>query len=277
MRFMTQGKRWLLTITASCIVMFAASCTNNLTAVREWSKTSLEATQYNELVDTYADTPARLKRYHNSGLWDVQIAMRMKQAEALKQILSVVTDYMGALTTLSADGTVAYSKDVNTLTDRIRKLDTGISGNTLGAVGSLGNTLLKAYQSKQVANIVGEANDPLQAILKGELREIINRDFRADLETEKVYIGSYYDHLLNKGHTSEAAKVALMEWKEMRLEQNARRMQAVAAYLKVLDKVSEGHQKLYENRKQLDKKTLIKDLFSLANELRQQIKILTQS
>jgi hypothetical protein len=280
MRQITQRKGWLLTVTVLCIVIFATSCTT-LTAVREWSKTSLEATQYNELVTTYANTPERLKRYDPSGPWDDQISLRKSQAEALKQILSVVSDYMAALAILSADSTVDYSKDVDTLTKAIGGLNAGISTDTLGAVGSVVKTILgaaaKAYQARQVATIVEQANGPLQVILRGELRQIVDQDFRTDLKVEKAALDRYYDSLQQTGSPSPAAKEALKEWKELRLEQNAIRVKAVDAYLVVLDKVAEGHQKLYDNRNKLDAKTLIKDLHSLVVDLRNEIKILAQS
>jgi len=275
-----QQRRWLLALMALCLVVLAASCTD-LTAVRDWSKKSLEASQYNEIVTTYANTPERLKKYDPAGSYDNQIADRKKQAEALKQILSVVSDYMAALATLSADGTVDYSKDVDSLTTSIGKLNAGISQNTLGAVGSLVKDLLgaaaQAYQAKQVANIVEKANDPLQVILRTDLRQIVDRDFRRDLTIEKTWIDHYYDDLLHQGRPSAAAIEALNEWREERLEQNAKRVEAVDAYLKVLDAVANGHQKLYDNRNKLDAKTLIKDLYSLVEDLQKQITILVKS
>lgn len=280
MRSMTQRRRWLLAVAASCIVILAASCTN-LTAVRDWSKTSLEATQYNEIVTTYADTPERLKRYDPSKPWDIQVALRKNQAEALKQILSVVSDYMAALATLAADSTIDYGKDVDSLTTSIGKLNAGISPETLGAVGSLARTMLvtgaRIYQAKQVANIIEDANRPLQTVLKGQLRQIVDKYFREDLMAEKRYIDWYYDNLVHTGSPSLAAKVALEEWKELRLQQNATRVKAVEAYLVVLDKVAEGHQKLYDNRNKLDAKTLVKDLYKLVVELQKQIRILAES
>ena len=244
-------------------------------------RTSLEATQYNEVVTTYANTPERLKRYDPSGPWDSQTTLRKNQAEALRQLLSVVSDYMAALATLSADSTIDYTKDVDSVTTSIGKLDAKISKNTLGAVGSLVKDLLetaaKAYQAKQVAKIVGEANDPLQAILRGELRGIVDQDFRRDLEAEKTTLDLYYNRLLLEGRPSAAAKAALREWREARQEQNAKQLEAVDAYLKILDKVAEGHQKLYDNRNKLNAKTLIKDLYSLVVDLRKQIKILAKS
>ncbi|MBN1931544.1 MAG: hypothetical protein JW786_08060 [Desulfobacterales bacterium] len=280
MTLIKQRKKWFLAVAVSGIVLFAVACAD-LTAVREWSKTSLEATRYNELVITYADTPERLKRYDTAGTWDDQIAVRKNQAEALSQILSLVSDYMAALSTLSADSTIDYDKDVDALNIAIGKLNAGVSTDTMGAVNSLVKTVLgaaaKAYQAKQVTNIVAQANDPLQAILRGELRKIVDQDFRRDLKIEKTLLDRYYDSHLQIGSPSSAAKTALEEWKELRLKQNAIRLKAVDAYLEVLDKIAEGHQKLYNNRNKLNAKNLIKDLYSLAVELRKQINILAES
>jgi hypothetical protein len=277
---MKPRRKYFLKAVIAGIVIFAASCTN-LTAVREWSKTSVEATQYDEIVATYADTPQRLKRYDPSGPWEDQIALRKNQAAALSQILSVVSDYMAALTALSGDSLIDYKKDVDALTTGLGKLNAGISTETIGAVGSLVKTILGAsvqlYQARQVATIVERANAPLQVILGGELRLIVDQDFRRDLKIERTFLDRYYDAQLQTGRASDAAKIALGEWKEVRLEQNAERLKAIDAYLEVLDNVSEGHQQLYNNRNKLDAKTLTKDLYSLTMQLRKQIKILIKS
>lgn len=264
-------------ITLSCFVLICTACTN-LAAVHEWSKTSLEATQFNEIVTTFVDTPERLKRYDSNGPWQEESGNRKKQSEALKQMLSIVSDYMNALATLSADATVDYKKDVDVLTASIGKLDAGVSKDTLGAAGSLASTVLnaaaKAYQAAQVEKIVEEANAPLQLMLRSELRNIVDKDFRRDLQIEKSSMNAYYDYLLRHGNPSEAAKDAVNEWQEERIRQNDKKLRAVDAYLKVIDTVAIGHQKLFDNRNKLDAKALIKDLYSLSAELRKQIKIL---
>jgi len=314
MSSMIQRKRWRLAAGSCCIVLLITSCTN-LAAVHEWSNTSFDATQFNEIVTTYSKTPERLKRYDPGGDWDEQAIVRGKQAEALRKILSVVSDYMAALAILSADSTVDYNKEVDALTKGIGKLNVGFSKETVGAVGSVVKTVLgaaaKGYQARQVAKVVTQANEPLQVILRGELREIVDKDFRGDLKIEADWLDRYYDALLQKdglspegieelkrllqnsnlslatkeelkqlvarGNSSPVARTALTEWKELRVQENVARLKAVDAYVVVLDKVAEGHQKLYDSRNDLDAKTLIRELFSLVVELRKQIRILAES
>jgi hypothetical protein len=264
-----------------CTILLITSCTN-LKAVHEWSQTSLEATQYNQIIATYTDTPQRLKQYDPKPLinYDEVTKTRKKQGEEITRILSVVSDYMIALATLSSDTTFDYSKDVKSVTDGIKGLGTDITDAQLGAVGKivtlLGNASAQAYQARQIANVIEQANDPLQTILKGDLRKIVNGFFRLDLAQEKSWLTKYYEDLQYAGRPNKAAVVSITEWMELRSDQNAKRMDAVNAYVKILDKISEGHQKLYEDRKKLDSEALIKKLLTLSVELRQQIVILNK-
>lgn len=271
-----RGRLVFASLLALSVLLYACV---NLKAVNEWSTTSLDATLYNGIVATYANTPERLKRYDPDTSYDEDIELRKNQAEALKKILSVVSDYMAALSTLSADSTVIYDADVDALTSSIGKLNAGISEATLGAVGSIVKTVLgaaaEAYQARQVSKVVEKANQPLQDILSGELRQIVDVDFRRDLMIERTMIDRYYDSLVQTGSPSSAAKVAVSEWKEVRLAENEKRIDAVNAYIKVLDKVSEGHKKIYDNRNKLDAIELAKELYPLVSELRKQIQILS--
>jgi alpha-amylase/alpha-mannosidase (GH57 family) len=272
---------------AFCIAAPLTGCTD-LSAVRKWSSTSLEAAQYNQLITTYVDTPQRLKRYSSLPQLDETSVSRKKQAEALKEILLVVTDYMAALATLSADSTVDYSKQeaalkssITALNGKINSGNQKVSEQQLSAAGTIITTLLntaaKAYQAKQVSLIVEQANQPLQSLLAkdGFLYQVVDLDFRRDLVTEQTAIDIFYSNLSD--NRNRAAHEAVEDWKEVRNSDNAKRLQAVDAYLKVLDKIAEGHQALYKNRGSLDSAALIKQLEQLIVELRKQIQILAQA
>ncbi len=253
-----------------------AACTD-LSAVREWSTTSMQAAQFNEIVGTYKDTPQRLVRYDPGGaaLWQEQAQVRAQQAEALELQLDLVAEYMGSLAALSADSASDYAKDVKTLTASIGK--TGqVSEATVGAAGKLAATLLnaaaQAWQKRKVAQLIEEANPPLQQILAGELHAIVDRDFRRDIAIEASFLDRYFEDLLRVGGGSDPANAALNEWFILRKQENARRAVAVDAYLGVLEKIAAGHQKLFDGRNDLDAAGLAKDLFQLAKEIRSNIK-----
>jgi hypothetical protein len=273
---MVQRKSILCVQVLSVLLVYVLSACTDLSAVREWSSTSLEATQFNEVVVTYADTPERVAFYDKgqASFWETQAKTRAEQAKALELQLSLVGDYMEALRALSADGVTDYTQDVGQLTGSLKR--TGfVSEPTVGAAGKLATTLLNAatgaWRKGEVGRLIGKANAPLQDILAGELRSIVDKDFRGDLANEAGFLDSYFKRLLRIGGGSETANAALNEWYVLRKQENARRVAAVDAYLSVLDKISEGHQKLYDSRNDLDAVQLVTDLFKLAKEIRKDV------
>ena len=261
------------------VVAFAvglSACTD-LSAVREWSDTSMQAAQFNEIVTTYQDTPVRLAAYdeRRAQAWNAQAEVRKAQGEALRLQLDLVAEYMGALAALSADSAADFSENVDNLTESLEETRQA-SGATIGAVGSLVKTLLNAaaqdWQKNKVGDLVEQANDPLQSLLAGELRTIVDKDFRGDLENEALVLDLYFEDLLANSKASPTAVAALKEWFILRKAENARRVAALDAYLGVLDKIAEGHQKLFDNSGNLDAADLAKDLFKLAKEIRKNVK-----
>ena len=278
----------LLPIVAATLFLVTA-CTD-LTAVRAWSETSVEATRFNEVVVTYADTSRRLARYDDQDattqrIWTRQQETRQAQAEALESMLSLVSDYMSTLSALSADSTVDFSKEAEVFSASLGRLNgvTGqsVSPETLGAVSSIATTLsdaaLSGWRARKVGEVVEQANAPLQTLLRGELRMIVDIDFRRDLDIERRFLDTHFESLIRDPATSPAAAAALDEWFLVRQAENADRTAALDAYLGILDKIAEGHQRLYDERGALDAVGLAKDLFRLVREIRDEIRIVARA
>lgn len=266
---------------ASLLVVLVTACTD-LGAVRNWADTSLEAAQFTEVVATYADTPQRLAVYDSAGAaeWQNNVPIRAAQADALILQLDLVADYMAALALLADDKATDYSEDMGALTSAMQK--TGwVGSDGISAAGGLISTLLnaatEAWREDQVTELIEEANGPLQTLLAGSLRDIVDQDFRRDLQIEAGIQKNYFDGLLDDEDASPAAKAALGEWLTVRQAENSRRQDKVDTYLQVLDQIAEGHQKLYDNRNELDGVALAKDLFKLAKKVRSNVKDLVKS
>ncbi len=269
--------------------LISTACTD-LTAVHAWSNTSVEATRFNEIVVNYADTPVRLARYDNQdgttqSFWSGQQETRQAQAEALESMLSLVSDYMSVLSTLSADSTVDFTEEVETYTESMVRLKavapSSMSEEAIGAVGSivgaLGDVALARWQAREVGKVVEAANDDLQTLLAGELRSIVDSDFRRDLMIERQFLDTHFESLIRDPVTSPAAAAALEEWFLVRQAENRRRMDALNAYLEILDKIAEGHQRLYDERDALDAVALAKDLFKLVRDIRDDIRVVARA
>ncbi len=272
------------------VMLFLATACTDLTAVRAWSETSVEATRFNEVVVAYADTPKRLARYDSQDaatqrIWTRQGETRQAQAEALEAMLSLVSDYMSTLSTLSADSTVDFSKEVDVFSGPVKRLadmaGASVSPETLGAVDSLVKTLgdaaLNRWQARKVGEVVEQANASLQTLLRGELRTVVDTDFRRDLNIERQFLDTHFESLIRDRQTSPAAAAALDEWFLVRQAENSRRTAALDAYLEILNKIADGHQRLYEERDALAAVDLAKDLFKLVREIRDEIRIVARA
>ncbi len=264
--------------------VFAAllvACTD-LSAVREWSTTSMEAAQFNEVVATYADTPTRLSVYDADAAesWGAQADLRAAQAKALELQLSVVADYMAALSALAADSAVSFSGDIDTLRESLNntgKLEKSTIDASAGLLTTVANAAANLWRQQQIGLLIEGANAPLQQILRTELRSIVNQDFRRDLEIESAFLERYFEDLLRTGGGSATANASLQEWFVVRRVENQRRQAAVDSYLKVLDNISDGHQKLFDQRDNLAARQLAQDLFALAKEMRDNVKEILKS
>ncbi|MEM9762494.1 MAG: hypothetical protein AAF968_08305, partial [Pseudomonadota bacterium] len=231
----------------------------DLAAVNKWATTATDATRFNQVVATYTDTPKRLSRYapDQSDEFEAQAAKRNKQAETIRETMRAVEAYMSALAMLSGDAPVDLSEDIGTITTNLGEL--GIANaTTLNAVGEivslLGNEAINVWRAERIGDLVEQGNAPLQDILgaDGQLYDIVSRSLANDLDNERLLLQIYFATLERDRRTSPGARAALIEWREQRTTENARRTAVVEAYKKILIDLAEGHQSLYDSRNDLD-------------------------
>lgn len=84
-------------------------------------------------------------------------------------------------------------------------------------------------------------------------------------------IENYYRTLIAQSN-DPAGKAALAEWQEVRMATLADHSQTIQDYATLLGKISEGHQKLYDGRKDLAKKQLLKQIKQSVKELKDLLK-----
>jgi hypothetical protein len=276
----------VIAASTSCAVLLSACV--DLSAANGWAETSTQATQFQEIVTTYVDTPERLARYAPDVTppWKDLTEPRKQQGEALGKILKGVSEYMSALATLSADGTVeAVGKGIDGLGGKVASIQVNgkpvVKKETATAVGGLVKTIstavLNGWKSRQVEKFIVSANPDIQIILKSELMTIVDKDFRADLKIEASEIDRYYENLIRLGSGSDAANAALSEWQILRVAENAKRVAAVDAYVKLLGKIAAGHQALAEHEGDLDDLKIVKLLFGYVKDMQTHIKVLIKA
>jgi len=266
-------------LSAIALLAFTQGCATNLKAIQDFANLSAESAEYTALVDEYVEFPNRQKRYQPPSRHARLEAMaqdRATQQSALLLRQRIVETYMNSLGRLAADEIVDNTEELGTLSAALQN-QAGTNPQETEAyeqmAGILTRVAIDRWRQRQLQYLIEQANPPIQRIL-GSLQHIVSDGFGGDLQTEEAALQNYYTTLIMESN-DPAGKAALAEWKELRTSQVQERAQAVQTYRTVLDKISEGHQQLFDGRHQLDSKQVleqvkhaVKDLQSLLDAIK---------
>ena len=266
-------------LSAVLLLAFTQGCATNLKAIQDFANLSAESAEYTALVDEYVEFPNRQKRYQPPSRHASLEAMAQERATQKSALLlrqHIIETYMNSLGRLAADDIVDNTEELGTLSAALQN-QAGTNPQETEAYEKMAGILTKVaidrWRQRQLQDLIEQANPPLQQIL-GALQHIVSDGFGGDLQTEEAAIQNYYTTLIMESN-DPAGKAALAEWKELRTSQAQERAQAVQTYRTVLDKISEGHQQLFDGRHQLDSKQVleqvkhaVKDLQSLLDAIK---------
>lgn len=199
-------------------------------------------------------------------------------------IYASINGYFDGLTNLSNNDLTDYNFDAlkKSLTEG-DFADIKIDKEQVNAYSKISKLLLKAttdaYRKNKLKKYIEEANEPIQILLK-KFQFILQKNLEDELNFKKEKLYAYYTEMnLNLGKTlTEYEKgKATIDYYQQLSDINTKQKQ-IDAFAKSLTAISDGHQKLYENRNKLTVKELkdlltqyssdIQDLISEFNKLK---------
>ncbi len=252
MKLHRSGQGWRVVVVA--LVVLAASGCVSLGAVRDFASTSSDAVQYSHLVNAYAATPTRLKRYEPQSQWPVldrQATEREGQRERLLLRQKLIQDYMDALGQLAADDLVSYDNQLDALGAAVKNAKFA-DQNEAAAFSAVSKLLVGAVTDRwrrgKVVSLIEQTEAPFQVV--------------------SVALDKYYGTLQREGK-DPAGLAALAEWREMREAQLRDRDSAIASYTTVLKTIAAGHHKLYESRHELSKPEIKAEIHTYTMRLKE--------
>lgn len=263
-----------ITIVFSTIVLlaFTQGCTTNLKAIQDFASLSAESAQYTTLVDDYLDFPQRQKRYQppsRHAHLDAMAQDRASQKTSLLLRQSIIETYMKSLGRLAADEVVDNTEELAQLSAALESQapTTPKEAEAFKKIaGIVTSVAVKRWRQDQLQNLIEQANTPIQQVLES-LHHIVSDGFGGDFQTEEAAIQNYYMTLTMESQ-DPAGKAALAEWKDLRMSQVHERSEAVQIYGKVLDQISDGHQRLFDQRQNLTKKEVLQEVGKSVKDLR---------
>ena len=253
----------LLGLTQGCV---------DLKAIQDFANISAESAEHTALVDNYVEFPNRQKRYQPAdrhAQLDAMAQDRMTQKAELLLRHDIIEEYMEALGKLAADEIVDQSEELSQLTTNLQN-QAGTNPAETEAFGKIAGILTKAlsdgWRKRQLQELIEQSNDPLQIIVKS-LKHIVVDGFGGDDQNEQFAIQSYYQTKIAQSN-DPAGIAALEEWQELRVAALADHTQAIQTYAALLDEISEGHQKLFDARKDLGTEQVLQQMQQSVKELK---------
>lgn len=268
-----------LAVSTLLTVGLLAGCVD-LAAVRQFAKTSAATADYKQVVSDYAREPLRRKQYapaSQATKLDDEAKTRGEQAITLEAAQGILVAYMSALGDLAADELPSIDKEVDGLGTALEKAKFvgEADKSTAAAAGSiakaLGRLALDHWRQAQLAKLIRETDDNVQAVVAG-MRDIMLKDFDLALNVEKGAVTSYFiEPLAAAPATQKLAKLLQAD----RVDDIEARRAKLKAYAEVLAKIGKGHAELRANVGTLDDAALAARLKQYAKDLTTLYKAIT--
>ncbi|MEO8767865.1 MAG: hypothetical protein ABI363_05945 [Nitrosospira sp.] len=247
----------------------------NFKEVKTFSSLSANAASHEALTRDYIGTFDRRKQYQPSkfhGELEAQKARREAQRASLDLLQRTVTDYMQGLGGLASGEIRTYDKSLKDLGINLNKA-TLLDNNEKEAAGALSTLLARSvtavYRLRELKKLIRDGNQPLQDVINAT-RKIVKKGIVADLQVESTLVERHYDNfMLAPDNPLEPVAMALA--KEARAEALGRvdnRIRSAQSYDAVLEKISEGHQYLYDHRDMIGNDEFGQQLKPYIDELR---------
>jgi hypothetical protein len=264
-------------------VLLAAALTGcaSFKEVRAFASLSANAASHESIAKDYIGALDRRKQYQPSkfhGELEAQKIRREAQRASIDLLQQTITDYMLGLDALASGDIRTFDISLGDLSSRLNDA-TFLDSSQKDAVGALSTLLARAatsvYRQHEMKKLVRDGNQPLQDIIEAT-RNILKSGIVPDLQVESALVKRYYDNfMLAPDNPKEPVAMALAE--EAKAETLGRidgRIRNAQSYDVVLEKISEGHQYLYDHRNRIGNHESDRQLQPYIDQLRAAYRIL---
>ncbi|MDO8501962.1 MAG: hypothetical protein Q7S20_08960 [Gemmatimonadaceae bacterium] len=198
------------------------------------------------------------KAQRTSGWYDAeslrsQCASRDTAVAGVLAANRVLSAYFSALAKLADDQIISADREIGGLAAIVKR--SGLDDAQIDAVAGLTKYLTSAaidtYRRGRIGEAVASQNENVVLVTKG-LRSIINRDYRQILNIEGRAANDFYRVAVTENREREPlAAILVLKDRDDRVAELRKKTEAVDAYVRALDAVRAGHQKLYDHRNTL--------------------------
>lgn len=258
-----------LLLAAVVLALTSLSGCINFGSVKDFAAVSQESAKgFSAIVDDMYGSCMRAATY------DPDIATKCAELKQLQPRLltahAVLEQYMGAMGKLAGDQVVSYDENLGALESQVNAIKL-FKKEQASAVTGLAKFLAKiatdGYRRKKLTEVIQATNGDIQVITDA-FKNIVGADYARILQNEEITTRSFYMTEIHTHKEKEplAAELAERILKE-RIAEIQKRKDAAVSYIKIMETISRGHQELFEHRKDLGSKELMKLMWDYARTL----------
>lgn len=184
-----------------------------------------------------------------------------KKADSVTLLIyNSINGYFDGLTKLTDNELTNYNLDA--VNKSLKEGDFGdikIEKSQADAYTAISKILLRAttdiYRKNNTKKYVEAANEPIKILLT-KFQFILQKNLQDELNFKKEKLYAYYQEMkMNNTLTDYEKGKATMDYYQQLADVNSKQQQ-INAFAKSLNSISEGHQKLYDNRDKMSTKEL---------------------
>lgn len=271
-----RSKRLHQALPFSLMLLLSSCGIQDIASVQAFASSARQANEkYPALVADFYNSCVRTAEFDTDTIPSRQeIADRCDRFRQLQPGLLVINQvlesYILALASLANDQTIVFDTEFQNLNGALASLP-GSQPQQIDAVTSLINFLTTAtvdhYRREALGDVIERSNGDLQVLLDTQ-KSIFSADYQRLLLIESDTIDDFYrEKLLQLQDNPEELLYARRQWQEEKALVN-QKLSAVNDYLQILEQLGKAHQKLYENRDQLDSAALSQLMVQYAYQLK---------
>lgn len=259
-------KNLLIILTGLFLSIFVYSCVN-LRRINDYSSTSLTGIEKFENID-YSFTRHCLDACQLNAIRNFEIKRQeecncdlYRTADSVTLLIyNAIRGYFSGLTHISNNELTAY--DPGALRKALTEGNFGdikIEKEQVDAYSNIYKILLRAtadlYRKKKIKQYIEEANQPIQVLLQ-KFQFILQKNLEGELNFKMEKLYAYYKEMSLNGNITDYEKGKATVDYYQQLSNINREKELIDAFAKGLTTVSDGHQKLYDNRNTLTSKEI---------------------
>ena len=259
------------------IVLIISSSCLRLDAVQQYATESqTAAAQFEEITPTFRALCQQkrqlrdLRQGRAQRTYQDSCTLPLRADSAAQAMQTVLIDYLAALYAVSSGERVTY--DLSPVGQAISSNSLiSLDENTVTAyqslLGLLTTAATEAYRRREIKRLVAQAHPPLVTLID-QLRFVTHESLREAIAQQQEMQYLNVRELADSAQTFVERRSLWQEYIEQ-AERYEHQQQQLDTYAAVLNTIKEGHQQLYDQREQLDRKETISALAYYLRELRQ--------